>query len=267
MPYPHLMGILNITPDSFSDGGRMDKASILAHLDQLLSDGADIIDVGAESTRPGATPLTAKEEWQRLEPLLTEIIAQAHQQDKQVSLDTRHPETALKALDLGVDIINDVSGCTNPAMINILAAGDCDIVFMHSLTIPVDKSVVMDEEKDIVQALIDFSQERINALTTQGIDKHRLIFDPGIGFNKTAAQSWEILRRVDAFQTLGTRLLIGHSRKSFLNDVTNAPFADRDPHTLAISAYLLQENISILRIHDVRLHRELMDITKRLTAT
>lgn len=267
MNYPQIMGILNITPDSFSDGGDVTKAAVLARLEQMLADGADIIDVGAESTRPGATPLSHEEEWLRLEPVMDEIVNRSHVADRRVSLDTRHPQTALLALDAGVDIINDVSGCANPAMTSVLAAGDCDIVCMHALTLPADPSVVMHEGEDVVAALLSFAEQRITSLTTQGIAKERLMFDPGIGFNKTATQSWELLRRVQEFKALGVGLLIGHSRKSFLSTVTDAAAPDRDAHTLAISQYLLHQPIEVIRVHNVKLHRELIEMVAILHAS
>lgn len=262
------MGILNITPDSFSDGGRSDAETIAA-LDQLLTDGADIIDVGAESTRPGATPLTHAEEWARLEGLLPNIIQRTHAAGKRISLDTRHAQTAKAALALGVDILNDVSGCTAPEMIAALAESDCDVVCMHSLTIPADPTVTVAAGLDVVMEMRQFAKQRITALTAAGIAPSRIIFDPGIGFNKTAAQSLELIRRADELKSLGLRLLIGHSRKSFLGSIQATPsgWHERDMLTLAVSQYLVQHGVDILRVHHIQWHAELLHLMKQLYAS
>ena len=260
-----IMGILNITPDSFSDGEAFSEQKILARAEALLTDGAHIIDVGAESTRPGATPLSADEEWQRLSALLPQIIQQAHAKNCQVSLDTRHPKTAASALELGVDIINDVSGFTNPEMLAVVTASACDIVCMHSLTIPADKSVTLAKSADVIQEISAFFQRQLELFSNAGIAKDRIIFDPGLGFAKTPSQSWEILQRIDELKAFGTRLLIGHSRKSFLADITDVPADQCDPLTLVISQYLLEKEVALLRVHNVKLHSELLELTKRLS--
>ena len=273
MMFPKLMGILNVTPDSFSDGGDNNgdagAAAMLARVQALLNDGADIIDIGAESTRPGATVLSAEEEWQRLEGILPEAISRIHAAGKQVSVDTRHPETAARAIGLGVDTINDVSGCTNPQMLAVLADSSCDIIFMHSLTIPADKSITLPEDVDVIEALKAFAAERAAECEALGIKKERLIFDPGIGFGKTAKQSIDILKRapdLNRLGELGLKLLIGHSRKSFLAEFTDCPATERDSLTLAVSQYLLQHSVDIIRVHNVALHHELFQLTHALHA-
>lgn len=252
-----LVGIINITPDSFSDGGeayRPDAALGMAK--QLLTDGADMLDVGAESTRPNATPLNADEEWQRLEPVLADIISLAHKVGKQVSLDTRHPETATKAIALGIDMINDVSG-GNEDMFDAISGNDVGLVLMHSLSIPADKTQVMDEDCDVIEELIQW----INVKKQQS-DKQQIknvIFDPGIGFGKTAKQSLELLNRCSELQDIGLQLYIGHSRKSFMKIFSDSPANMRDDMTLAFSAMLINKGVDYLRVHNVARHKTLLE--------
>lgn len=263
---PHIMGILNLTPDSFSGDGRQAVDETIAFAHAMLEDGADIIDIGAESTRPGATPLSAEEEWQRLQPVLGHVIQLVHAEGKKVSIDTRHAATAEKALKLDADIINDVSGCTDPRMIDVLAASDCQIICMHSLTIPADKKVVLSADVDVIQEVSHFFDAAMERMAARGISRERVIFDPGIGFAKTAEQSIALLSRLNELIAAGYPLLVGHSRKSFLNKVTEAAFSDRDMLTIAVSQYLLKFPIDILRVHDVKSHAEMFHLMSELHA-
>jgi len=241
-----LVGILNITPDSFSDGGDFfDAIAAIVHLERLWDEGADMVDIGAESTRPGATPLSADEEWERLKPFFA-TLTPAHVQ-KPLSLDTRHPKNAKRALDKGYQCINDVSGFANNEMIDTLRGYNAKLVVMHSLSVPADKNIVLDEALDVVQELSKWYHEKEKNLTDAGIARDRIIFDPGIGFGKTAAQSLDILARIGEFKILGVPLYIGHSRKSFLK-------GDRNTATLAWSKKLMQAGADFLRVHDVAAH-------------
>lgn len=243
-----LMAILNVTPDSFSDGGKyFESPAAHAAIERFIEEGADIIDIGAESTRPGAMPLTAAQEWHRLEPLLQNLPNGAV-----YSLDTRHAENARKALDHGIGWINDVSGFAHSDMIAVVRNSDCRLVVMHSLSVPADKNIVLPESADVIQELLDFAHDRIAALEAAGITKTRIIFDPGIGFGKTSTQSRRILDEVEKLKILGVPLLIGHSRKSFLGE------GDRDAATLAVSRELIAKHIDYLRVHDVVAHRTLL---------
>ena len=251
MSKTRLVGIVNITPDSFSDGGKaLRPDDALAAIQQLIADGADIIDIGAESTRPGATPLTAEEEWQRLEPVLALLPRES---SVEFSLDTRHPYTARKAL-AHVDWINDVSGFADNAMIDAVKNSQCKLVVMHSLSVPADKNIVMPESADVIEELIAFAKQRISALEAAGIAHGRIVFDPGIGFGKTAKQSLDILHNIESFSVLGVPLYIGHSRKSFLGGNP----AERDAATLAISRDLAAHGIAYLRVHDVAAHARVL---------
>lgn len=258
-----LVAVVNVTPDSFSDGGAAyNPKAALAHVVQAIKEGAAVIDIGAESTRPGATSLSREEEWARLSPVLADAVALVHRSGAAVSVDTRHPYTARQAMALGVDWINDVSGFASADMVEAAKASRCSLVVMHALTVPADPAVTLPEECDSMAAVLAFAHKRIAALETEGIGKERIVFDPGIGFGKTAEQSLALLRRIDEFKVLGVRLLVGHSRKSFLKLFTEAPPAQRDGVTLAVSQYLVGKGVDYLRVHDVAGHARMLRILR-----
>ena len=247
-----IVGILNLTPDSFSDGGQFySPAAAIERIGELVRQGADVIDIGAESTRPKATPLSAEEEWQRLEPVVKQLAAFP---SVPFSLDTRHAVTVKKALDYGISTINDVSGFSDPDMVEAVKNSHCKLVIMHSLTVPADTHVVMDEHVDVVAELMEFARKRIATLVSAGIGKERMIFDAGIGFGKTTAQSFAIIPGIDRLKSLDVPLYIGHSRKSFLGE----PKENRDKATLEMSRLLIQQGVGYIRVHDVAAHRTLM---------
>jgi 2-amino-4-hydroxy-6-hydroxymethyldihydropteridine diphosphokinase / dihydropteroate synthase len=254
---PLWMGIVNLTPDSFSDGGQLpDDASVDSHVASLLAAGAEYLDVGAESTRPGATPLTADQEWDRLEPALGRLLERYGQRAlrPRFSIDTYHPETARRALALGVDAINDVSGLTNPAMVELAAAGTADWIAMHNLGVPADKTRVLPVDEDPTGALERWLDVRLHEWQRGGLDLGRIVFDPGIGFGKNALQSLRILRNVRSFHRYGLRLLVGHSRKSFMQHVASGERGDRDLFTVGASLRLCAQGVDILRVHHVAAH-------------
>lgn len=263
-----IMGIINITPDSFSDGGRYsDKDAALAHAAALISAGADMLDIGAESTRPGATPISAEAEWQRLAPILPELLALARGRNTPVSLDTRHAETANKALALGVDWINDVSAGGNEALVDAVAASHAGYIVMHSLGVPASKTHVLPPDCDPVAEITRFFGELITKLERRGISRERLILDPGIGFGKTAAHSMQLLWYSPQWQReLGVPLLIGHSRKSFLT-LAGGEKADRDSLTLLASSFLFTGHIGWIRVHDINAHVTLRKTLEKSRAT
>ncbi|MDA0781790.1 MAG: dihydropteroate synthase [Rickettsiales bacterium] len=245
-----IVGILNITPDSFSDGNKYnDVEAILSYAEKLIKDGADVIDIGAESTRPGATKLSAEQEWQRLSSVLKKIIDTCNKNHVETSIDTYHLETAKKAIEMGIDYINDVSGFKNPQMIEVAKNSSVKIIVMHSLTVPADKTVNIDEGVDAVSEVLNWGNEQIKNLVDNNIDRSRIIFDPGIGFNKTASQSKELIQRVEELRSLRVPIYIGHSRKSFLGD-----FDDKDKATIEISKQLIAKDIDYIRVHDVSGH-------------
>jgi 2-amino-4-hydroxy-6-hydroxymethyldihydropteridine diphosphokinase/dihydropteroate synthase len=255
---PLWMGIVNITPDSFSDGGSVARAEDLeSRLELFDKNYISCIDLGAESTRPSAPTLSPAEEWHRLEPALS-LLCNRYQQKyfkPKISIDTYHAATATRALEFGCDIINDVSGLSDPKMINVIQNSECDYVLMHSLTIPANPAITMRGE-DLILELKLWAEQKIGQLKNGGVHLDRIVFDPGIGFGKTPAQSREILRRVTELFDLPVRILIGHSRKSFLvhGNASPRPASDRDPETLAISLSLAESGVDILRVHAADLH-------------
>lgn len=249
-----LAGILNLTPDSFSDGGlHTDTKSALSAIEKMQADGADLIDVGAESTRPGANSLSPEAEWERLKPVLSALRGEIA-----FSIDTRHAATAMRSLEMGASWINDVGGFQEAAMIRVAAESDCRLVVVHSLSIPADRSIVLPAECDPVTEVLVFGRQRLQALQSAGIGLERIIFDPGIGFGKTSGQSLALLRGVERLRELRVPLLIGHSRKSFLGD------GNRDEATLCVSQQLAADGIEWLRVHDVARHRRMLNLTEAL---
>jgi 2-amino-4-hydroxy-6-hydroxymethyldihydropteridine diphosphokinase/dihydropteroate synthase len=253
---PQLVGILNVTPDSFSDGGLfLQPEHAVKQMLHLLESGAEVIDIGAESTAPTAKRLTAEMEWQRLEPVLLAIKAQQNHCfiSPKISVDTRHSEVAAKALDLGADWINDVSGLDDPAMREIISHSSADCVVMHHINIPENREHVLPRAQDPVKLVYEWAEKRLQELENQGIARQRIIFDPGIGFGKMAEQSLVILKNLSAFQALGTRILIGHSRKTFLALLCGLPFAERDIETMGMVLALAKQNIDYFRVHNVEM--------------
>ncbi len=255
MRYPELMGILNVTPDSFSDGGQHARPeAALEHARALVLAGAAIVDLGAESTRPAGEKVDHDEEWGRIEPVLHGLNALKQEYSFRVSLDSRNPRTVRRALDLGIDIINDVTGFSDPAMMEIAQGTDLPLIFMHSLSIPVVKGEFIPRDGDPVTFLREWGRAKLAEFETNGIAHQRLIFDPGIGFGKTSQQNWQVLGRAEELHDLETPFLIGHSRKSLFETVTDKPSEERDPETLPVSDRLVEKGVDILRVHDVGLH-------------
>ncbi len=245
-----IFGILNITPDSFSDGGKFNSVNTARKkINELVMDGADVIDIGAESTRPNAQILTIDEEWERLKPVL-EIIKKENIKTP-VSIDSRNPETLKKALDYGVAYINDVSGLQNEAIISLVKEYDVKAVFMHSLTVPADKNINIPENEDVVSFLKNWAINKIENLKKFGVKGEALVVDPGLGFGKTAKQSFEIIKRVGEFKDLNIPILIGHSEKSFLSLFTDKNAGERNIETNIVTSYLVSQNVDYIRVHNV----------------
>ena len=253
MNRPALMGIVNITPDSFSGDGKLHAQAAQQAL-RLVGEGADIIDLGAESTRPGAVMLSDEQEWARLGPVLETVLAKDIRTRARISIDTYHAQTASRALDMGVDIINDVSGLDDVAMMDILSEVDCDIVVMHSLGVPADKAVTLPPDCDVVARILEWKTAVTQKAANRGVAKERLVYDPGIGFGKTAEQSLALIAAAATLKASGGRWLYGHSRKSFMKHTGAADMAARDAMTLEISVRLAEAGIDYLRVHDVMAH-------------
>ena len=254
---PLWMGIVNVTPDSFSDGGEHATwTAVEARVDAMIEAGAQMIDLGAESTRPGARPLSGTEEWSRLEPMLEKLKAKLSEAPLPplLSVDTYHPDVARRALALGADVINDVGGLGSPEMIEVAAASGADFVAMHSLTVPADRSVTLPARSDPVDEILRWLDQRMRRWDAAGLALERVVLDPGIGFGKNPLQSLELLRNVSRFQLSGLRCLVGHSRKSFMAGFTGQDVAHRDLFTIGASLNLCAQGVDIIRVHDVPAH-------------
>jgi dihydropteroate synthase len=245
---PQVMGIVNVTPDSFSDGGSfLAPADALAHAERLLAEGADILDFGAESTRPGARTPDADEEWARLEPVLRAAVTLG----VPVSLDSSTPVVIRAALDLGVDIVNDVRALRQPGALEAVAghptAGIC---LMHMLGEPgtMQADPVYD---DVFVTVRDFLRVHLHRALAAGIAEQRIVLDPGIGFGKTPAHNLELLRRQADLLALGRPLLVGWSRKSTLGVVTGRAVGERQAASVAAALLAVQAGARIVRVHDV----------------
>jgi 2-amino-4-hydroxy-6-hydroxymethyldihydropteridine diphosphokinase/dihydropteroate synthase len=252
---PAWMGILNITPDSFS-GSDPEMEHVQAKVDAWLAENVHMLDIGAESTRPGAKPLTHAEEWKRLRPVLEWLTSYLKGRTFRpwLSVDTYHPETAARALELGVDIINDVSGLSDGGMIRVLqSAPHAQYVLMHSLSVPADPKINM-RNSDPVSEVKSWARFKLKTLQDAGIDMCRVIFDPGFGFGKTAPQSLELMKNIRQFMDLPVRILSGHSRKSLYNLWGERPAADREWESVGASLRLAERGVDILRVHEPTLH-------------
>lgn len=250
---PYMMGILNVTPDSFSDGGKYFVAEkALQHARELFAAGADIIDIGAESTRPHVPSITPDEEWQRLQTIL-EAVCGAWKDASfkpKISVDSKNSTTVRKALEFPLDFINDVSGLTDPSMCEVVAQSSAKVIFMHNLGFPTNKNI-MEQNLDAVSEVYLWAEKRVANVARYGIEQERLIFDIGIGFGKTAEQSVALIKNINRFHEIGLPILVGHSRKSFMGLFTARPFAERDLETAVISTFLARNKVEYLRVHDV----------------
>ncbi|CAN5388793.1 dihydropteroate synthase [soil metagenome] len=249
-----VMGVLNVTPDSFSDGGQwVDPDEAVAHGVRLVAQGADIVDVGGESTRPGATRPAPGEEAARVVP----VISALHRRGITTSIDTMRADVAAAALEAGVDLVNDVSGgLADPEMATVVAQAGVPFVAMHWR----GHSLAMDSNShydDVVAEVITHLRERVEALAASGIERESIIIDPGFGFAKQPQHNWSLLAALDQFVALGPRVLVGTSRKRFLGHLPRPagagliPAEQRDPATAAASLLAAQAGAWAVRVHDV----------------
>lgn len=245
-----VMGVLNVTPDSFSDGGRfLDPDAAVAHGLQLVEDGADIVDVGGESTRPHAEPISPDEERARVIPVI-ERLAAAHP-GLAISIDTRKPEVAEAALAAGACIVNDVSGGRSEGMFEVVRQADAGMVLMHMLG---DPKTMQDNPhyEDVVAEVHEYLNGRIEAAEWAGIRPEALAIDPGIGFGKNLEHNLALIRRIDALRDLGRPILVGPSRKRFIGAILDLPEDQRVEGTAGAVAWLIGRGANIVRVHDVR---------------
>jgi len=257
-----IMGILNATPDSFSDGGKLSSMNAVSReIDTMLRAGVDIFDVGGESTRPFAEPVSEQEELDRVIPII-ELIR--HKSDLPVSIDTTKSKVALTALSSGANMVNDISALRHdPEMINVVRNHTGQVIIMHMQGTPGDMQVDPHYE-DVVKEIVDFFQERINWLTGNGVDRKRIIIDPGIGFGKTVSHNFTILKNTRRFQELGCPVLIGHSRKSFMGKILDLDVEKRDCPTAMLSLFCAYQGADIIRVHDVGLTRQAVRLAEKL---
>ncbi len=241
-----VMGVLNVTPDSFSDGGLFtDVDTAVEHGRRLIREGADILDIGGQSTRPGASPITTGEELDRVCPVVERLLKETA---TPISIDTFSPKVAEECLALGAAILNDVSGLQDPEMQRTAARHEVPVVLMHMRGTPqtMQHGIVY---KDVVDDLKGFFEKRIADAERAGV--HEIMIDPGIGFGKTAEYNLEILRRLGEFKTLGRPLLVGPSRKSFIGSITGRPVDDRVDGTIAACVISAMRGADVVRVHDV----------------
>ncbi len=252
-PIPLWMGILNLTADSFSDGGALDSISeVQKRLTEMDHHTVQIIDLGAESTRPNAASVSTEEEWRRLSPVF-ELIHERfdhHVLKPQISIDSRNWKTLLKAIDSGANIINDVTGLADPNIIDLVKHNGCHAVAMHSVTVPVDPKVKLPTDESAVMQICQWLERKMENWLDAGLDLSKLIVDPGIGFGTNPLQSQQLLGQCQTLRQAGLRLLIGHSRKSFMGSFTDTPSQNRDLETLGISLSLCAQGVDIIRVHD-----------------
>lgn len=244
-----VMGILNVTPDSFSDGGLYaDSSSAVAQALRMVSEGADIVDIGGESTRPGAAPIPEKEELRRVIPIIKKLRRRKKFRVP-ISIDTMKPEVARAALDAGANILNDVGGFRDEGMIHVAAEFDVPVVVMHMRGTPQTMQKAP-RYGDVVQDILSFFKNRIAVLKKSGVKK--IILDPGIGFGKKVRHNLEILKNISVFKRLGYPVLIGLSRKSFLGRSLKLDVDNRIYATVAANALLIWNGADIIRVHDVK---------------
>ena len=245
---PNILGVLNLTPDSFSDGGKFNtKKKGINHAIKLYNEGADLIDIGGESTRPGSKEVNKKYEWKRINEILKSIVKKIP-----ISLDTRKSEIMKNGIKVGVKLINDVSGLSfDPETINILKKYKIPFVIQHTLGTPENMQKNPKYKNELLD-IYDFFEEKIKLLRSKGIKHNNIILDPGIGFGKKLKHNMNLIRRVSIFHSLGFPILVGNSRKRFIKDISKKNDSyTRIGGTISSSLYLMMQGVQILRIHDV----------------
>jgi dihydropteroate synthase len=259
---PFVMGILNVTPDSFSDGGQFSGEDAIGHAHRMVGEGADIIDIGGESTRPGSDPIAIEEEMGRIEGVLPAVVKMA----VPVSVDTTKAEVAAWALDSGAVMVNDVSACRfDPGMAPLVADHGCPLVLMHMLGMPKDMQEDPRYPRGVIEEITGFFGERIDAVAGDGVGRDQLVLDPGIGFGKTVAHNLTILERLVELRDLGTPLMVGASRKWFIGQITGRPVDDRVDGSVAAAVVAVLGGADIVRVHDVAETVRALKVTHAIT--
>lgn len=259
---PLFMGIVNVTPDSFSDGGRFLSSDVaVEHGLKLVEEGADILDIGGESTRPYSEPVSLVEELNRVIPVVERLSREVQ---VPISIDTSKPDVARAALQAGATIVNDIAGLRDPRMLDVCREFPCGIVCMHMRGTPATMQNAPHYE-NVVTDIFQFFEERLQTMANAGIAAERIAFDPGVGFGKTAEHNIQILSSMGKFQELGRPILVGHSRKGFLKKVLGRSVDERLFGTIGVSLALADQRVDILRVHDIAANRDA--VTAFLTVT
>jgi dihydropteroate synthase len=265
-PDPVLMGVLNVTPDSFSDGGEFFGVEpAVAQAEKMFDEGAQVIDVGGESTRPGSDPVSPEEELRRVLPVIQAMLST--RPDSIVSIDTYRSSVAEAALDAGAGAVNDVTALGDPRMAGLMAERGCPIILMHMLGEPKNMQQHPRYE-DVVREVRDFLAERAQQALRAGVKLENIILDPGIGFGKTPEHNLKLLKRLDSLVELGFPVLVGVSRKSFLGKITGS----EDPKsrlfgTVAANVLAYERGASLFRVHDVRANKEALAVAAAIRRT
>lgn len=251
---PLVMGIVNVTPDSFSDGGRFfDPESAVDHGMKLIEEGADLLDIGGESTRPGANPVEVQEELSRVIPVIEEL---SRRTTTPISIDTMKSTVAKAAIKAGAAIVNDVSGFRDPEMIGVCRKSDVAMILMHMLGTPITMQV-NPVYTDVVKDTVSYFEQRLSELVGFGIDRNRITIDPGIGFGKTLEHTIAQIRKIKAYATIGRPICLGVSRKGFLGQITGRDRSERLSGTLTVNSFAMALGAAhIIRVHDVAAHRD-----------
>lgn len=261
-PGPFLMGVVNATPDSFSDGGRfLDPEAAVAQAERLAGEGADLVDLGGESTRPGSAPVDAAEERRRVVPVIARLRARGFRLP--ISIDTCKAEVARAALEAGADLVNDVTGLADPALARVVAEAGVPVVLMHLRGTPATMAGLA-TYRDLLGEVAAELRQALARAAAAGIPAERIILDPGIGFAKTTPQNVELLARVGELKALGRPLLVGPSRKRFVGELTGAPVGERLPGTLAAVTACVLAGVEWLRVHDVAAARQAAQVASAL---
>jgi len=258
-----LMGVLNVTPDSFSDGGKdLDPEAAYGRAMEMIEEGADVLDLGGESTRPGAQPVTAKEELERLLPVV-QLLHKEHRVP--ISIDTTKPEVAKKCLEAGADIINDVSGLKRSGieMAKVVKKFGAGLVLMHSRGTP-ETMQTLSDYKNVALDVVTELTESVHIALKGGVATEQIVIDPGLGFAKTPDQNFEILRNLKVFQEMGFPVMLGPSRKSFIGHVTGREVHEREFGTAACVAMAVEKGIQIVRVHEVKAMRDVIRTTEAI---
>ena len=254
---PLLMGILNITPDSFSDGGKYLKLNeALKRAHEMIEEGVDIIDIGGESTRPGSEPISADEELKRITPI---IEALKKDSDIAISVDTYKPQVMKEVIDMDVAMINDVYALRQPGAIDVVKTSKVGICLMHMQGTP-QTMQINPQYINVVSEVKSFLEARANDLVNEGMDKSRIILDPGFGFGKTFEHNIELLQHLESFKSLKLPLLVGLSRKSFIRKILNGEHDDHLSGSIAAAIFSVIKGAKILRVHDIKETKSALNI-------